>query len=116
MPDPLILPAVPILGQSEPTPYPIGGHALGFTVSPEQVAETHRQALQQGLQPDVGFVLLWQRTAIAVNLLAAQNNDLRERCTRLEAALGIEPSSAEAMPLTMVNAPKGSEENIDDGK
>lgn len=90
MPNPLMTPGVPILGQPDPVPYPLGAHALGFTMPAEQVIALHRQSLQEGLQPEVGFVLLWQQCSLALQQVLAQNFDLHERVGVLEAKLGIE--------------------------
>src|SRR5690606_16179911 len=101
----LVAPGVPILGQPEPTPYPLAGHVLGFTLSPDDVADVHRSAIQQGLPPDAGFVLLWQRCSMAVARLEAQVRDLNDRVKALEQLESREVITDAAGPLAVAVLP-----------
>ena len=112
---PLSPPGVTILGQPEPIPYPLGGHVLGFTMPPDEVAQLHRETLARGLQPDVGFVLLWQRTAMELAVLTAKNEDLHERLEKLEAQLGCAPGSV-AAELQASHDRIAAEGSTNDGK
>ena len=85
---PLRLPNnVPIIGQPKPVTFSIGGYELGFGAEPDQVGAAYQQFIASGNQPDIGFVLHWQRSAMHFRKVDEELAALRKRCAALESLL-----------------------------
>lgn len=108
MPDLISPSGVHLLGP-KPTAYPIAGHVLGFVETPDEVSRAHAGALHAGYQPDVGFVLLWQRTSMNLAVLMDKVVKLERRCAELEKAAGL------ATTETLTPADFGLHTATDDG-
>lgn len=79
----LLNPNTPIIGQQSRI-YHLGGHALGFPASVDDIRSTQTAAVRHGAMPTIHVASVWAHASIHTEHHDAELAKLQRRCARLE--------------------------------